>query len=184
LPKLSVPESPCTVPALLNTTATLVVATPTLFWIVPALLITPPNASLKVHATSFWMSNSPPTALLKFPPPFTQNIPVPVQVPLPVLLSVRVRSLTAVPDSDSPPAAIVVPAPCIVPLLQLVSPLTVSVLVPPSTPPVCVRLVALAVASGSLIVMVPAEMLSTPTEPTLPVNVGTPPFTVVVPPTV
>jgi len=35
------------------------------------LFTTPPKASLKVNATSFWISKSAPTALLKFPPLFT-----------------------------------------------------------------------------------------------------------------
>jgi hypothetical protein len=106
--------------------------------------------------------------------------PAPVQVVVPAVFRIREesRSLTDAPLKEIPPSAFVVPAPVIVPAVQLVGPEMLIVPVPPSVPLEKTSAVGLT-APTLLTLTVPPEMVSeAPLK--LPARFTVPPLTTVV----
>src|SRR5215472_497778 len=139
-----VPEFAATVPPalLLKLAPMLVVPVPVVFSNVPALLITGIVPPLFEIDPSFTIFHTAPACTFSVPP-FSINIEGADDVPnvlVPPAFTVRV-SRKGEPDTTLiPPLALVTPLPLIVALLQVVSPVTVSVVVPVSVPPFNVRL--------------------------------------------
>ena len=107
----------------------------------------PPKSLLMRVLKVFWSSQAP-VLLMVAPPPVRMRPaslkPELVQVVVPAVLRVRPprRSLTFVPLSASVPLVVVLPAPVMVPLLQVLAPLMVSAPAPPMVPPLRSRLAA------------------------------------------